>query len=118
LASGRPVRVVDFAMGGYKHPQQLMTLVWIQSMGVQLDAVVLLDGFNDVVLPEAENRGSGVHPSYPRGWRSLIEPAVSGERLLTAGELRSVERLRARRAGLCAAQPWAWSPACHLAWSW
>jgi hypothetical protein len=118
FARGRPVRVVNLAMGGYKQPQQLATLVWTQAMEVRLDAVVLLDGFNDLVLPEAENRGSGVHASYPRGWRALIETAVSGERLLTAGELRSVERLRARRAGLCAARPLVWSPACHLLWSW
>lgn len=118
FSRGRPVRVVDLSMGGYKQPQQLMTLAWTQAMGVRLDAAVLLDGFNDLVLPEAENHETGVHPSYPRGWRSLIQNSVSGERLLTAGELRSVERLRLRRGGLCAARPLAWSPACHLLWSW
>jgi hypothetical protein len=118
FSGGRQVRVVDLSMGGYKQPQQLMTLAWTQAMGVHLDAVVLLDGFNDLVLSEVENRETGVHPAYPRGWRSLIENAVSGERLLAAGELRSVERLRARRAGFCAARPLAWSPACHLSWSW
>ncbi len=114
---GRRVRVIDLAMGGYKQPQQLISLVWTQAYGARLDAAVLLDGFNDVVLPEAENRGARVHPFYPRGWRTLIESAVGPERLLVAGELAQAERRRRRRAGMCAAQPLAWSAACELLWS-
>lgn len=71
LPAGRKVRVFSVARGGYKQPQQLQALTWLLSQGVRFDAVINLDGFNEVVLPFAENWKSGVALSYPRSWRLM-----------------------------------------------
>ncbi len=114
---GQAIHIRCFAMGGYKQPQQLMALSYALSLGTPIDLVINLDGFNDVVLPVAENLHAGIYPFYPRWWSSRVAGIQSGEslRLLGLAELHA-ERRRAR-AGLCASPPLAWSPTCHLVWS-
>jgi hypothetical protein len=74
------VRVQNLAFGGAKQPQQLMALTYLLALGARFDVVINLDGFNDVVLPVAENWTEGVSPIYPRGWSgrvgALAEPAA------------------------------------------
>ena len=65
---GIHARILTFAMGGYKQPQQLFALAYLISHGAQIDAVVNIDGFNEVALPQAENLPKGVNPFYPRSW--------------------------------------------------
>lgn len=67
-ASGREIRLVDLGMGGYKQPQQLMTLVYLTSLGAEFDLVINIDGFNEVALPPTELVPRGVFPLYPRDW--------------------------------------------------
>jgi hypothetical protein len=59
------VRVLSFAEGGYKQPQQLATLMEALVIGVPLDVVVNLDGFNEVTLGVSDALGRGDHPVYP-----------------------------------------------------
>ncbi|MFP6606164.1 MAG: hypothetical protein VCC19_06285, partial [Myxococcota bacterium] len=65
---GKRIEFVGLTLGGYKQPQQLMALAWMLSLGAHFDVVVNLDGFNEVVLPYAENDPLGIHPAYPRSW--------------------------------------------------
>jgi len=65
---GKQIELVGLTLGGYKQPQQLMALAWMLSLGAHFDVVVNLDGFNEVVLPYAENDPLGIHPAYPRSW--------------------------------------------------
>lgn len=65
---GINAKILTFAMGGYKQPQQLMTLAYLLSHGAQIDVVLNIDGFNEVALPQAENLPKGVNPFYPRDW--------------------------------------------------
>lgn len=58
------VRVLNFGSGGYKQPQQVTTLVEALVLGVPLDAIVNLDGYNEVALGYA-NVDGGVHPYFP-----------------------------------------------------
>lgn len=60
----RQVVMINLAAGGYKQPQQLFGLEWALLLGFEFDAVVNLDGFNDLALA-ADNAGAGVHPLYP-----------------------------------------------------
>jgi hypothetical protein len=46
----RPITVINFAMGAYKQPQQLITLAYFLSLGQQIDLVVNIDGFNEAAL--------------------------------------------------------------------
>ncbi len=66
---GRPVVVRNLGMTGYKQPQQLLALALLLSLGARFDAVVNLDGFNEVVLPVQENLRAGIHPAWPRRWQ-------------------------------------------------
>ena len=58
------VRLASFAQGGYKQPQQLAALTEAMLLGVPFDAVVNLDGVNEVVLGNQFAR-RGYHPLYP-----------------------------------------------------
>ena len=70
---GRRIAVLQQALGGYKQPQQLLTLTYLLAAGGAFDAVVNLDGFNDIVLPISDNLPKGVHPYFPRGWWQLSD---------------------------------------------
>lgn len=91
------VEVVSYALGGYKQPQQLLTLVWVLSLGERLDAVVNLDGFNEVSLSLLENAHRGVYPHYPRAWRERV---VGVPDLRYRGMQGEVVFLRDLRAGV------------------
>jgi hypothetical protein len=66
--AGRQPVVAVAAQAGYKQPQSLLALAYLLSLGAHFDLVLLLDGFNEVVLPIAENEPLGVFPFYPRLW--------------------------------------------------
>lgn len=66
--SDKEIKVLTIALGGYKQPQQLLSLAYLLSLGAHFDVVVNLDGFNEVALPAVENIPKGVFPFYPRNW--------------------------------------------------
>lgn len=47
---------LSFASGGYKQPQQLLILNYFISIGQEFDAIVNIDGFNEVTLADANNQ--------------------------------------------------------------
>ncbi len=48
--AGKEFIYLNFAMGGYKQPQQLQILSYFLAAGQQLDLVLNIDGFNEVVF--------------------------------------------------------------------
>jgi hypothetical protein len=77
----RRVVLVNFALGGYKQPQQLNTLTYFLAMGAEFDLVINLDGFNELALPVADNLPQGVSPFYPRLWNLRVSDTMDAERL-------------------------------------
>lgn len=73
---GKKIEFVRLALSGFKQPQQLMALSYILSLGGQLDVLVNVDGYNEVVLPACENDESGVFAAYPRGWHTMTVDIV------------------------------------------
>jgi hypothetical protein len=71
---GAPIDVLCFGSGGYKQPQQLMALAEMATLGVPLDLVVTLDGFNELVYGLHDAQG-GSHPVFPS--RNHYETTVS-----------------------------------------
>lgn len=71
--AGKTIEVLTLAMGGYKQPQQLLTLAYFLSLGAHFDVVINIDGFNEVVLPATENIAKQVFPFYPRNWFGRVE---------------------------------------------
>ncbi len=59
-----PVRILSFAHGGYKQPQQLLTLAFFLSIGQRFDVVVNIDGFNEAVLTTF-NEQQGIDSAMP-----------------------------------------------------
>ncbi len=98
IAGPRGVAVESYALGGYKQPQQLMTLAWLLARGEAPDVVVNLDGFNEVTLPRVENLEGGVHPFYPRAWEHRIQGAADPHLQRLLGEAAWLERRRAELA--------------------
>jgi hypothetical protein len=76
--AGRRLELVSLATGGFKQPQQLFHLEYALLSGFQFDAVVNIDGFNDLVLA-VENRRRGIQPLYPSGFHvGLMSRAAGG----------------------------------------
>ena len=68
----RTVRVFNAALLGFKQPQQLLLVNYLLSAGAKFDAVINLDGFNEVVLPYTDNARFGINPLYPRLWGARV----------------------------------------------
>lgn len=104
----KKLRVLNFALPGYKQPQQLMALAYALSLGVKIDIVVNVDGFNEVALPYEENLKDGVFPFYPRSWRyrvSQLDPHILNARGLSV----HLQKRRAQRATFFSRPPWRFS---------
>lgn len=100
----RQVQLVSLATGGYKQPQQLMHLEYALLSGFEFDAVVNIDGFNDLVLA-VENRRKGLNPLYPSGYHVGLMSAASGGGLdpVAVGRLAEVWSLYRQEARVLAA---------------
>lgn len=92
--SGRELRCVPFSTGGYKQPQQSIRLLELLHHGYEPDAVLEIDGYNELALGSA-NASSGTNPYYPSAehWTHLIQAGAGDPRLLDEAvairELRS-----------------------------
>jgi hypothetical protein len=72
--AGRRVRLLNFGHAAAKQPQQLTRLAFLTSLSYVPDAVINLDGFNEV-CDGIENARRGSSPAFPnyQTWGNLIE---------------------------------------------
>jgi hypothetical protein len=94
----RTVNVFCFAVGGYRQPQQLLTVAYFLSLGVRIDLLINLDGFNDIVLPLVHNLTYGTSLSYPIFWRDMTYSLLPPATLRALGKLEFLEDTRVRFA--------------------
>ena len=94
LWKNREIIILNLAMGGYKQPQQLMSLTYLLSLGAQFDVILNLDGFNEVALSSVENVPKNVFPLFPRDWFFRVGNAHDPSVLLKLGELGLVTQKR------------------------
>ncbi|MCF8057468.1 MAG: hypothetical protein K9K37_12635 [Desulfocapsa sp.] len=59
--------LINLATGGYKQPQQLFHLQYALLSGFEFDAVLNIDGFNELVLA-SENISNEINPIFPSGY--------------------------------------------------
>lgn len=90
FSKNKNIKFISIALGGMKQPQQLMALAYFLSLGSHFDAVINIDGFNEVVLPLAENKGFGVNPFYPRSWRLYSTKSIDAMTTVLTGEIYAV----------------------------
>lgn len=112
------VEILNFGSGGYKQPQSVLALLEMQALGVPLDVVVNLDGFNELVFGALDAR-AGSHPFFPsrshygvtlemlRGAPSRRETEVAGlivhERRLAAERVQRTEACWLRHSAIAIA---------------
>ncbi len=107
-AAGREVRLVAFGGVDWKQPQHVLWLEWLLSLGLQPDAVVLLDGPGELAL-EALNAARGLHPTYPAAprWSKLTARLANDPELLDPVlEFRRRQRLLGRGVERARASRW------------
>ena len=114
--SGREVRVLCLAVGGYKAPQPFLSLAYMLSLGLHADLVILVDGLNDIALAAKDNVPFGVHPAYPRLWHQRVAELDDGE-MMTRGEARFVGQQRRRLARAMGTAPWRYSLTLQALWT-
>ena len=61
---GRAIHLLKFGRGGFKEPQQANLLLYLLALGFEPDAVLDIDGFNEVALGNA-NATLGTNPVFP-----------------------------------------------------
>jgi len=61
------VVLINLAKGGYKQPQQLFHLQYALLSGFEFDAVLNIDGFNDLVFA-SHNLDNKINPIFPSGF--------------------------------------------------
>ena len=71
LGTGVAPIFVDLTGGGYRQPQQVIALANMLANGGQFDAVVVLDGYNEITGPPAQ-AWRGLAPSFPAHWQSMV----------------------------------------------
>jgi len=114
--AGKELAFVRLCLGGYKQPQQLMTLNWFLAQGHHLDLVIEIDGFNDFVLAVVENLRQGVEPAYPRSWRWRVGDVPDVVRRRLIGEVVYLREKRRRLARAFDDRPFAYSVTWNLVW--
>lgn len=77
---GKEILVYTLALGGYKQPQQLFALQYYLTMGAHFDMIINIDGFNDIVLPQAENMPFSTNPFFPRVWHTRVKWGIENRK--------------------------------------
>ncbi|MEP7340312.1 MAG: hypothetical protein ABI977_21445 [Acidobacteriota bacterium] len=115
-SADKEVVVLNFSSGGYKQPQQLLILGYLLSLGAEFDIVINLDGFNEVVLPFAENVPAHVYPFYPRQWDTRTKTMLDTNQIKSLGQMEVLKEQRASWARLFNKFRLYYSPAFCLVW--
>ncbi|NOX84947.1 MAG: hypothetical protein GXO86_03115 [Chlorobi bacterium] len=93
-------KVIVFALGGFKQPQQLLALNYFLSLGAHYDIVINLDGFNEIVLPYSDNLPFHVYPSYPRHWNIYSRKRLNTKVQLQLSKQLALKDEESKLAGL------------------
>lgn len=90
----KEIMILNFAIGGYKQPQQLIALNYLLMSGAEFDIVINIDGFNEVTLPVAENIKYGVSPYYPRMWLNRVKNLYDPSEIRMIGKIESFKEFK------------------------
>ena len=112
----KDVVVYNFALPGYKQPQQLMALTYLLSLGARFDIVINIDGFNEIALPEPENISKNVYPFFPIKWNLRVTQTLDTEFIIIAGNIQALLEKRSRWANFFNRRVFRYSMTCNLAW--
>jgi hypothetical protein len=103
---GRTLVPLNLTAGGYKEPQQLMSVVYLLALGAEIDVLVNIDGFNDIALYPTEDARAGAFPAFPRAWHRQVEGTLQGGTLRFMLNRVQLEQRRAALAQAFSGWPW------------
>jgi hypothetical protein len=89
----KDIQIVSVALGGYKQPQQMIILSDLLAHGAQYDAVVNIDGFNEVDS-SLDNHEDGLNPFYPHNWKLHARQGVDTDVVARVGRIEIVREKR------------------------
>lgn len=112
----KQILLVRAALGAYKEPQQLTALSYLLTLGAQFDAVINLDGFNEVTLPHIHNVRKGIFPIFPAYWHDLLEPLANAGSQEWLGKLAYLQSVRKDVAAFANREYLRKSPTVNLVW--
>ncbi len=115
--SGRSFKFVRLAVGGYKQPQQLMTINYLLTLGAEFDIIINLDGVNESALPKMDNVSFGVSAAYPRKWGEMVAVSGSMEVSRMVGYVAYLRHRQSDTARFFDAIPIRYSPTAMLVWA-
>lgn len=92
----RHIELIDLALGGYKQPQQMLVLATLLAFGAQFDAVINVDGFNEIDGAK-DNLQDGVNPFYPYTWNLHARQALDSAAMV---HMAKVDMVRTQREAL------------------
>lgn len=115
--AGKDIVVYTLALGGYKQPQQLMTLNYFLVQGLPLDLVINIDGYNEMVLPLVEGIAQGTHPIFPRSWARRLRGSYNKTLLLLLARAERLKSKREEMAQLASRPPFRYSILAGTYWS-
>ncbi len=102
----------------YRQPQQLLSFAYLLSIGAHFDAVILLDGFNDIFRPPPENMNGPISPLYPYAWAAYTGDLSNDPVFrLKFGKVAILDDMRYRRAQTMLHSPLRFSMAAGLVWT-
>lgn len=96
---GKEIVLLSFAQGGYKQPQQLLTLDYYLTIGQELDMVINLDGFNEVAL-SSRNNTFGMDISMPSSDHMMALVNLVDQSTLSDDRIAALARIMAGKAQL------------------
>lgn len=114
--AGKTVVPVRLGIAGFKQPQQLLAVIYLLSLRGEFDAIVNIDGLNEVMLPKIENAPQRAFPAYPRSWRLITMGAGDVDILRKVGRITYFKSIRRRMATWLVSTWAAKSPTLNLLW--
>ena len=110
------VEILNFSIGGYKQPQQLLVLNYLLATGTDFDYIINIDGFNEVALPYWENIAFNVNPFYPRRWNNRVKNRFGQEEVRIMGKIEMIKSIKRSWAFLFNEYKLYRSPTLSMAW--
>lgn len=91
--AGKEIIYLNYALGGYKQPQQLEALAYFLAIGQELDMVLNIDGFNEIVFCFNNNR-LNVDIAMPSAQHFLPMKDLMDSRTMTGEKLDSIAKIQ------------------------
>ena len=91
--AGKEIIYLNYALGGYKQPQQLEVLAYFLAVGQELDMVLNIDGFNEIVFCFNNSR-LNVDIAMPSAQHFLPMKDLMDSRTMTGEQLDSIAKIQ------------------------